>query len=106
MIGSIASVVTHRTATLCMLLVNPTPRRRREAVRMVTEKLEAAWEGALAMQVTLLKQGRSFWVGSGRGRLRSIPLVRFARRVVVAGGAPARRRLEANRRRLGRRKVP
>lgn len=69
---------------------------------MVTEKVEAALEGALAVQLEVLKQARSAWAG-GVTRER---LARAGKRILAAGSAPAIRRVKANGRRLGRRRAP
>jgi hypothetical protein len=101
-LSSVASVVAYRLRMLSLMIVSPTPARRREAVRMATEKLQAAGEGALAMQVELLRQARSLWTGGVTGRRLS----RAGRRILDAGAAPARRRVLANGLRLGRRSAP
>lgn len=102
---SVPSIVAHRVRMLCMMVLNPTPRRRREATRMVTEKIEAACEGALAIQLETLKQAQSLCLDAWNAGLAG-RLARAGRRIVQAGRAPANRRIRANGRRLGGRKAP
>ena len=101
---SVASVLGFRLPMLWMMAWSPTPRRRREARRMVTEKVEAALEGALAMQLSAVTQARSFWHRAMTGGLTREWLAGAGQRILGAGTAPASRRLEANARRLRQRK--
>jgi hypothetical protein len=89
---------------LWMMATQPTPVRRREARRMVTEKIEAALEGAVAIQRELLAQAYAVWVRAWSGGVTRCSLARAGARLVDSGAAPARRRLRANARRLRRRK--
>ncbi|MFL5260827.1 MAG: hypothetical protein ACJ79E_09475 [Anaeromyxobacteraceae bacterium] len=97
-------MLAHRWAILWMMATHPTPARRREARRMVTEKAEAAVEGAMAMQRELLRQAYSVWVRAWGAGVTRRSLARAGARLVESGAAPARRRLRANARRLRRRK--
>ena len=63
---------------------------------MFTEKLEAACEGALAMQVEALKQARSLCLAAWSRGVSGRRLARAGRSIVEAGRAPANRRLRAN----------
>jgi len=101
---SASSVLAHRWPMLWTMITDPTPARRREARRMVTEKVSAAVEGALAMHRELLVQARSLWTLAWQGAMTPTRLGRAGTSVLDAGAAPALRRLHANARRLRRRK--
>jgi hypothetical protein len=89
---------------LWMMAIHPTPARRREARRMVAEKVAAACEGALAMQLESLRRARSLCVRALTGGITDGSLARAGRGILRAGTAPASRRVKANSRRLARRK--
>jgi hypothetical protein len=99
---SAALVVSYRLRTLSMMIADPTPKRRREARRMVVEKCAAVLEGALRMQREALRQARALWIEALPGGRR---MARAGKRILAAGSAPAYRRLRANDRRLRRRKT-
>jgi hypothetical protein len=101
---AVPTVLGYRLPMLWMMTFCPTPQRRREARRMVSEKGEAALEGALAMQASVLMHAQSFWLKAMSGRLTKTWLARAGKRILGAGAAPASRRLKANARRLGQRK--
>jgi hypothetical protein len=101
---SASSVLAYRFPLLWKMAADPTPARRREARRMVTEKAAAAFEGALAMQRELLTQARSLWLLAWHGAVTPTRLARAGASIADAGAAPALRRLHANARRLRRRK--
>ncbi len=80
---------------LPMLAMQPTPSRQREAQRMVTEKAEAAFDGALAWQ--------RYWALTSL-KLWSKPLAPNAlQEAADAWAAPGRKTLRANAKRLSRR---
>ena len=79
---------------LPMLAMTQTPARRREAERMVAEKAEAAFEGALAWQAYWARAAMAPW---------SISIDAFEE-AAEAWAAPGRKTLRANARRLSRRK--
>jgi hypothetical protein len=92
-------VIAWRLSMLARMLGTPTPARRREAVRMVAEKVAAAVEAAVAMPLEAARQARSLCVGPRTERR----WIRAGRRILRAGSAPFHRRVRANARRLGRR---
>ena len=79
---------------LPMLAMSQTPARRREAERMVAEKAEAAFEGALAWQAYWARAAMAPWT------LGTDAFEEAAR----AYAAPGRKTLRANAKRLGRRR--
>ena len=76
---------------LWAMAFNPTPRRRAEALKMITEKTAAAAEAMVGAQAEL---ALSFIRPSRSG----------AAKLVDAALKPARRRVKANARRLKRRR--
>jgi hypothetical protein len=94
-----AVTIWFRLPLLAMGAVQPTPARAFEALRMVTEKLDASYEGAVAA---------SFEAGKVGSRMLFRPLLTPAEfsdagaRIAQAAVAPAARRVRANARRLTR----
>ena len=80
---------------LPMLALDPTPARRREAERMVAEKAEAAFEGALAWQGYWMRAAMTPWTLGADA----------AQEAARAWAAPGRATLRANARRLSRRRT-
>ena len=86
------SVLAWRLPMLWAMALNPTPRRRTEALRMVMEKSAAAAEAIVAAQAEVM-----------------LSLLNPARKtsmnkIVNAACTPARRRVTANAKRLHRRR--
>ena len=90
-----AAVFTVLAFRLPMLALAPTPARRREAERMVTEKAEAAMRGAVAAQAYWWRAAMTPWAAPAD--LWGGAYDAFA--------APGRRTLRANARRLARRRT-
>jgi hypothetical protein len=86
-----ATVLAWRLPMLWAMALNPTPRRRAEALRMITEKTAAATEAIVGAQAEL---ALSFLKPSRSG----------AAKMVDAALKPARRRVKANAKRLKRRR--
>lgn len=83
---------------LPMLMMDPTPARRREAERMVREKTQAAMDGAAAASLEMWRIGMAAW-------LAPVAPEAAMRRISRAACAPARKTLRANARRLKARKT-
>jgi hypothetical protein len=87
-----ATVLAWRLPMLCAMALNPTPRRRTEALRMISEKTAAAAEAVIGAQAELVlsllrpKQGA------------------VTDKIAEAMLKPARRRLKANARRVRRKR--
>ena len=79
---------------LPMLAMSQTPARRREAERMVAEKAEAAFEGALAWQGYWMRAMLTPWTIDADA----------AQEATRAWAAPGRKTLRANARRLSARR--
>ena len=75
----------------------PSPRGRRERLRMTTEKPLAAMEAGLAVQKQLLDGSLKFWSDMV---VASSALAMSAPMVTATATAPVRRRVRANARRL------
>jgi hypothetical protein len=87
-----AAVLAWRLPMLWAMTLDPTPRRRAEALRMITEKSAAAAEAMVGAQAELML-----------ALLRS-PGHKTAEKITSAMVKPARRRMKANAARLKRRK--
>lgn len=87
-------VLAWRLPMLAAAMVNPTPQRRTEIVRMVTEKQQAVVAGAVDAQMALW---RAMMVGS-------LEPHKVGSDVISAAHAPALKTLKKNARRASRRK--
>ena len=74
---------------------------RAEDTRMVAEKTKAAADGLMAMQTEMASQMMNAWFGMALGRMPNAAKATDA--VVSAGLKPARRKVKANAKRLGKR---
>jgi hypothetical protein len=90
-------VVATRLQMLSAELLRPTPRGRRETVRMTAEKPIAMMEGALAVQAKAFQA----WLKLCSDAAHAGSALALAAPAVAA--APVRKRVRANARRLGRR---
>jgi hypothetical protein len=88
-----ATVLGFRLPMLWAMTFDPTPERRAEALRMVTEKSAAVAEGFAAA-----------WTEAALAGLQMATGVNPAGRIAAAALRPARRKVKANARRLKRRK--
>ena len=75
---------------------------RAEDTRMVAEKTKAASDGLMAMQTEMASQMMCAWWGMALGRMPNAAKATDA--VVSAGLKPARRKVKANAKRLGKQK--
>jgi hypothetical protein len=98
--GFAASVtIWHRVPVLAMGSVFPTPDRTAEAVRMVSEKIDASVEGAVgaAFEASRVATRMIF-----RPPMTPVEASNAAARIAKAAMAPANRRVAANAKRLTR----
>ncbi len=93
-----AQVLSFRLPMLWAMAFSPTPERRAEAVRMITEKQMAVAEGLNAAALSAL----GTWMKLASGQ--SVSAATAASRMGKAATRPAERRMRANARRLGRRR--
>lgn len=91
-------VLAWRTPMLALLMVDPTPRRRREATRMVTEKHKAVVLGMLNAQAELI---RGCWLWWSRPHALMMTPIGLTESFL----APSYRTVAANARRLRKRKT-
>ena len=100
-----ASVLAWRLPMLSMMLWDSTPRRRAEALRMITEKQAALAEGVIHAGTAAAAASLSLWGKSLTGTLTKRDLQRASDRIGAAAHAPAVRAVKANARRLKGRKI-
>lgn len=93
-----AQVLSFRLPMLWAMAFSPSPERRAEAVRMITEKQMAVAEGLNAAALSAL----ATWMKLATGG--KVSASRATSRLVKAARRPGERRLRANARRLSRRK--
>lgn len=93
-----AQVLAFRLPMLWAMAWSPSPARRVEALRMITEKQAAVAEGMNAASLEALSQWMKLVSGQG------ISAEAAGKRIMQAAQRPAARRMRANARRLKRRK--
>jgi hypothetical protein len=98
-----ATVLGVRLPMLMAMAYDPTPARRAEAGRMISEKTTAFALGAIGAQQQMFTEAMGFWMRAATGRLPSFEVTGAARRVIESGTAPARASMKANARRLAKR---
>jgi hypothetical protein len=96
-------VMAARMPILMYESLNPDPSRRNETNRMVTEKVAAAQEGILAVQVAFGRAVAENTISMLFGRMPRSTAHNTAEAMVQAGLAPAARVVKANARRLTKR---
>ena len=101
-IGLFAPLVIARRMSRMMLPdAFRTPADRAEDTRMVEEKSKAMIDGVVAMQTEMASQMVNAWVGMAFGKMPSA--MNAADSVAAAGLKPARIKVKANAKRLGKR---
>jgi hypothetical protein len=98
-----ATVLGVRLPMLWAMTLDPTPARRTEAMRMVSEKSAAFAAGAMAAQQQMMMEAMGFWMKAATGGLTPGHAAGAFTRAMEKGAAPARKSLKANARRLSRR---
>lgn len=101
----LSAVLAWRVPMLWLHAMDPTPRRRNEAERMVTEKVVACWSGAMRAQLALMGAMPGIWLAIASGRSPAWAIADAARFAAAASQVPARTALRANARRLSRRRT-
>ena len=96
-------VVMSRMPILLMESMNPDPSRRSETNRMVSEKMVAVQEGAIAAQMALGNAMVESFAAVAFGQMPKSTPRGTADAMVRAGLAPAARRVKANAKRLSKR---
>ncbi|WP_157944583.1 hypothetical protein [Mangrovicella endophytica] len=92
-------VMSARMTQFWLSAASPTTRDKAEAARMVTEKLQAAAESVLAMNLAVGTAAADMALAAVTGRMRH---VNDADAVLKAGLRPFTRRVRANHRRLSK----
>lgn len=95
---AVIQTLSFRLPMLWAMAFSPTPARRAEAVKMIVEKQMAVAEGMNAATLALFTQ----WMKAIAGH--NLPAATAHSHILEAAVRPARRRVKANARRLGRRK--
>jgi hypothetical protein len=98
-----ATVLGARLPMLWAMSFDPTPARRAEAARMVSEKTTAFAAGAIAAQQQMMAEAMGFWMRAATGRFSPGDASGAFTRVMEKGAAPARASMKANARRLSKR---
>jgi hypothetical protein len=94
-----AATIWHRMSLVGAFALMSDAERRREATRMLAEKLAAGFEGGLDANVRVMQ----VMADAARGRIGTGDLLRAPADIASAGLQPALHRARANSRRLGRR---
>ena len=100
-----ASVLAWRMPMLWAMTLDSTPKRRAEALRMVTEKQAALAQGIIGAQVAASQEAMTLWTKGLFGTLKPRDVTAAAGRIARAGHAPAIRSVKSNARRLKTRKI-
>ena len=95
-------VIAQRMSRMMLPDAMRTAADRAEDTRMVAEKTKAASDGLMAMQSEMASQMMNAWFGMALGRMPNAAKATDA--VVSAGLKPARRKVKANAKRLGKQK--
>jgi hypothetical protein len=95
-------VIVQRMSRIMLPDAMRTKADRAEDTRMVAEKVKAAGDGLVAMQTEMASQMMNAWNGMAFGKMPNA--ARATDAVVAAGLKPARRKVKANAKRLGKRK--
>jgi hypothetical protein len=96
-------VIASRMPILLAEAMNPDPSRRDETNRMVSEKMAAMQEGAVAAQLALGQAMIETMTAFAFGQTAKSTVRGTANAIMRAGLAPAARRVKANAKRLGKR---
>jgi hypothetical protein len=95
-------VIAQRMSRMMLPDAMRTAKDHAEDKRMVAEKTKAATDGIVAMQTEMASQMMNAWFGMAFGRMPNAAKATDA--VVSAGLKPARRKVKANAKRLGKQK--